>query len=185
MTESPGHIPPERIQQYIDGALAEADRRVVATHLDACQTCRAAWVGFSRIDGSLKHLPREKASRSLSAAVLDRLNLTPQRDRAYVLLTHTGTVFAFLLVAAILVGVFLWTGVIDLGGGESDSGATGWLVAAGDTLGGAAEGAGVMTAKFVSFFSSQGGSAVLVFGVAVVGLLGVADFLFRKRSLHH
>lgn len=101
------------------------------------------------------------------------------------LLTHTGTVFAFLLVAAILVGVFLWTGVIDLGGGESDSGATGWLVAAGDTLGGAAEGAGVMTAKFVSFFSSQGGSAVLVFGVAVVGLLGVADFLFRKRSLHH
>ena len=183
MTES--HIPPEQIQQYIDGSLADADRRTVAAHLDACRSCRTVWTGFSRIDGSLKHLPREKASRSLSASVMERLNLAPRRDGTYMLLRHTGTVFAFLVVSAILVGVFLWTGVIDLGGVESDPGTTGWLGGAGESIVGAAEGAGIMTAKFVSFFSSQGGSAVLVFGVAVVGFLGLADFLFRRRSLHH
>ncbi len=185
MTESPEHISSGKLHQYIDGALADAGRQAVATHLDACPACRAAWSGFVRIDGSLKHLPLEKAPRSLTASVMDRLNLAPQRDRAFVLLTHTGTVFAFLVVAAILIGVFLWTGVIDLGGGESDPGTSGWVGAAGVTLAGAAQGAGIMTTKVFSFFSSQGGTAVLLFGVAVVGFLGVADFLFRRGPLRH
>jgi predicted anti-sigma-YlaC factor YlaD len=185
MTESPEHISSGILHQYIDGTLADPDLRAVATHLDGCPACRAAWAAFVRIDGSLKHLPLEKAPRSLTASVMDRLNLTPRRDRAYVLLTHTGTVFAFLVVAAILIGVFLWTGVIDPGGGESDPGTPEWLGAAGDTLAGAAQGAGSMTTKFFSFFSSQGGAAVLLFGVVVVGFLGVADFLFRRGSLRN
>jgi anti-sigma factor RsiW len=185
MKELTEHVPLGKIQQYVDGALAETDRRAVTLHLDACRTCRAAWVGFSRLDGSLKRMPREHASPSLAATVMNRLNITPPRDSAYALLKHTGTVFAFLVVAAILIGVFLWTGVITLGGGETDPGITGWFAAAGDTFAGAADGAGTLTARFVSFFSSQGGSAVVVFGVAVLGFLGVADFLFRKGSLRH
>lgn len=185
MTELPGHVAAEKLQHYLDGTLDPTDRQAVGAHLDACPVCRAALGSFSRIDASLKRFPRERASRSLAASVLDSLNLSPRRDRTFELLRHTGAAFAFLVVSAILVGVFAWTGVIDLGGGDADGGTSGLLAGAGDSFAGAAQGAGAMMAKFFAYFSSQGGAAVLLFGVAVVGILGAADFFFRRSSLRH
>ena len=185
MMQSPEHISNEVLQHYADGHLPGAKERDVAAHIVDCVICRTALADYTRIGNSLKHLALVKASPSFTGTVLQRLNIVPRRDRVYALLMHTGTAFAFLLVAAILAAVFSWMGVSDQGTGEGDGGAMSWLGTAGDAIARTAGGTGTLTAKIVSYFTLQGGTAILLFGVAVVGLLAAADYLLQKRSIRH
>jgi predicted anti-sigma-YlaC factor YlaD len=181
MKEMKRHYTLETLQQYVDGSLGEGERVAVADHLTACSVCRAAQADLVRIHRSLEHFPLEKSEPSFTPSVLRQLNLAPSRDLIYRLLTHTGTMFAFLLVAAVVTAVFVLTGVIDVSGGEGGGETQGILGPMGDAL----TGIGSLAAKLTAYVGSQAGVTVLLFGILVVGFLGVADFVFRTRSVRH
>ena len=181
MKEHQTHYTSEMLQQDIDGALEEGVRAAIAHHLASCRTCRARREELALIDGSLKRLPREHAAPSFTAAVLRQLNLAPSRDLIYPLLKHAGTLFAFLLVSAVVITVVVLSGVLDTAGGEGGGEVQGLLTPMGDAL----SGIGLLAAKFGTYFGSQSGVALFMFGVIVVGFLGVVDFVLKTRSVRH
>lgn len=73
---------PERITGYVDGALDDAERAAVESHLDSCEACRAQVADERTIRAQLKALPAVEPSRSLERQVRRELRATaPSRLR--------------------------------------------------------------------------------------------------------
>ncbi len=76
------HIEP-LLQDYLDGALDEARRRQVATHLDVCPSCHAAWERLHVVADDLAALPRQIApSRDLWPEIEAQLASPPPSRRS-------------------------------------------------------------------------------------------------------
>jgi anti-sigma factor RsiW len=70
----------ERLDDYVDGTLAEGDFQEVELHLASCEECRKAERGLRRILAEAASLPRQKApERDLWPGIAERLR--PQAMR--------------------------------------------------------------------------------------------------------
>jgi len=64
----------ERLDDFVDAALAPADARAVTEHLAGCASCRAVADGLHRLLGDARELPREVApARDLWPAIERRI----------------------------------------------------------------------------------------------------------------
>jgi len=73
---------PERITGYVDGALDDAERAAVESHLASCDACRAQVEDERAIRARLKALPPVEPSRSLERQVRHQLRASaPSRLR--------------------------------------------------------------------------------------------------------
>jgi len=68
----------ERISDYLDGQLQDAERREIAAHLDACQTCRAEIEAFQKTVDLVRSLPLVPAPEGFADRILQRaLHVAP------------------------------------------------------------------------------------------------------------
>ncbi|MCU0722199.1 MAG: zf-HC2 domain-containing protein [Planctomycetes bacterium] len=68
----------ERISDYLDGQLPDAERRELAAHLDACQACRAEVEAFQKTVDLVRDLPLTPAPEGLADRIFERtLHLAP------------------------------------------------------------------------------------------------------------
>ena len=78
--------------------------------------------------------------------------------------------------------ILFWTGVLDFGlTGEGGSSEPSWPGIVPGMLTRFATGGVELMEKYLSILASLGGIPVWMFAAAVVGTLGVADFLLRRR----
>lgn len=71
------HPSEERIQEWLDGRLSEADRADVAAHLDACPACRAEVEAWSSLWTDLSSLPSLAPGSALSSRILASVRTEP------------------------------------------------------------------------------------------------------------
>lgn len=69
----PPHLTDETLNEYLDAALAPADRAAAAAHLAACQSCEARLTALRALFANLEALPAVPLTRDLAPAVLRAL----------------------------------------------------------------------------------------------------------------
>ncbi len=76
------HLPPERIQDYLDGLLPRRHAAGTGAHLEVCDGCREKVKGWERVFGALESLDRLAPSAGFSARVMARVRIpTPAPAR--------------------------------------------------------------------------------------------------------
>ncbi len=77
----PPHLTDEALNEYLDAALAPAERAAAAAHLAACQPCTARLDTLRALFADLEALPAVPLARDLAPAVLRALpTATPMRN---------------------------------------------------------------------------------------------------------
>jgi hypothetical protein len=71
----------DRLSEYLDGDLAEAETAALESHLDACATCRETLAGLRRIVVRARSLEDRPPSRDLWSGVATRIGAGPSRRR--------------------------------------------------------------------------------------------------------
>lgn len=75
MRDETQHMDTERLQAYADGTIAESDRVVVASHLQACVLCAGAVEEWRSLFGTLAALPRLAPRPGFSDRVMARVQV--------------------------------------------------------------------------------------------------------------
>ncbi len=70
-----GHLPPERIQDYLEGLLPSRLAARARAHLGACESCRNEAGAWERVFGSLGTLERFEPSSGFAQEVMARVSL--------------------------------------------------------------------------------------------------------------
>lgn len=136
----------ERLDEWVEGSLAEADRREVAAHLETCEACRAEAAEVGELRSAAAGLPREiRPPRDLWPAIdarLDADEVVPlRRARPASGLSRWGLVaaaLALVLVTAVVTAMLTrrWDQAMALRHQRAEEGAT---VAVGTAPGGVAD----------------------------------------------
>lgn len=71
----------DRLSEYLDGDLAEAETAALEAHLDGCATCRETLAGLRRVVVRARSLEDRPPSRDLWSGVATRIGAGPSRRR--------------------------------------------------------------------------------------------------------
>lgn len=99
----PGHIPDERLHDYVDGALGPEEKRAVELHLTACLSCRRDEEALRGLTADLAALPKEiPPLRDLRPGIAERIaaSSAPSPRQAIHVLRYPLAAAAILLVVA-------------------------------------------------------------------------------------
>lgn len=77
-----GHVPPERLQAFVDGALGRAPAAAVRRHLGACAGCRSEAQRWAALTGALGALSRLAPSPGFADAVMRHVRVVPAQGPA-------------------------------------------------------------------------------------------------------
>lgn len=72
------HLPADRLQEYVEGALPRAAAESVARHLSTCDACHGEAQAWSALFESLSELPRLSPAEAFADRVLDRVSPEPR-----------------------------------------------------------------------------------------------------------
>lgn len=178
------HYTSEQLNMFLDGRMAEGDRRRMQDHLSTCTRCRSAFDTLSRIDAALRRLPLAGVGPDFTRSVMDRVLATQRPSFAFRLLEKLPYIFGLLVVLGIMVASFVLTGVFD--GSQLEQGrsvATSVAGKAGEVLTGAA---GMFTAWLVRYFPFAFGKdsmGVAVFAAAVIAMLAAVDRVVTRKVM--
>ena len=177
------HCSTGELHLLIDGALSRARGEEVTAHLRSCAGCASRHRMLARFDSAVRSLPLSLAGPDFTGRVMASLDHLMPAPRAFRFFTWMACQVGFLIVLALMAGVFILTGVI-----QPEQ------LTAGNSVAGNAFGAvdGVLSSlsAFVSASvrefnpAAHAGSFLIAFSAAVVVLLlALLDRNFNKRSL--
>jgi anti-sigma factor RsiW len=107
-----GHLEPELLDAYAEGALTEEKRLQVIRHLATCVDCRARLEGHRRLAELVAHLPLEAAPDDLVAKIQLRIaQVMTGRGRAQQL-RRLGWLSLILAAAGLVLVGFAWQKLI-------------------------------------------------------------------------
>jgi anti-sigma factor RsiW len=109
------HCTEDELHSLIDGGLSPAAEEETAAHLRSCPACRNRHGFLLRFDAAVKGIPLSAAGPGFTGAVMSRLDLSLPSPRAFRFFTWVAYQLGFLVVAAVMSGVFLVTGTIQPG----------------------------------------------------------------------
>lgn len=75
------HPPEERLSEYLDGTLAEAEATALETHLEACQACRELLADLRRVLARAQALEDRAPREDLWPGVAAAIGAAPRRAR--------------------------------------------------------------------------------------------------------
>lgn len=183
MTEQ--HISAEDLQAYLDRTPGDERNHTIHSHLRGCSRCRHALESLRRVDRELRRMPLERAGAAFTASVMHSLGLAGSPKKKFALVENLAYVSALMIVLGVLLGVFLWTGVIktaDLTEGQS---VVQDLLGAGTTM--VAGAVGVLQRWLLEFFPFAFGNGAFGILLAVVGvtlLLALIDRVAGRYLAH-
>jgi len=175
------HIPEDELQGFVDGRLGVERVKALETHVKGCLECQRSLETIRQIDGALHGMALERTSAAFTVSVLQRLALSSAKRRTS-FFANAASLFASLIVLAVLLSVFIWTGVIDttqiagaqlLGseviakGGQAVSESVSWLES--------------WLRTYFSFAFGKGSLQVSVSVVVVAMVLALVDHAARRR----
>lgn len=86
MTDSLVHPEPDRLEAFVEGTLPDADRAVVAFHVQQCAVCQQELEEWRALFGALASLPRPEPLPGFAARVMAEVRVTrpwPTRAAAW------------------------------------------------------------------------------------------------------
>lgn len=177
MIQPDEHCTSEELQLLADGS--PVNEQHVREHLGRCVRCRTVFTEFSRLHHALQSLPLERASPEFTHRVLSRLYIPVRTPLMFRAIGYLGYCFGFAIVLGIMLGVFLFTGVVNSGHIETGqtiigelSGKVGSLI--------------VETALLIGIYVPAFGSGAINISaivLLVLIMLGITDrFIGRKLS---
>jgi anti-sigma factor RsiW len=109
------HCTEDELHSLIDGSLSSADKGETAAHLRACPACASRHGFLLKFDAAVKSIPLSAAGSGFTDSVMSRLDLSLPTPRTFRFFTWMAYQVGFLVVAAVMAGVFLVTGTIQPG----------------------------------------------------------------------
>lgn len=182
MTES--HCTPDDIHALIDGMLPSGEAERAFAHMRRCEACDSRYHFLLRFDAAVKRLPLTPAGRGFTDAVMAKLEVSFPSPRAFRFFTWIAYQFGMLIVAGLMFGVFIATGIILPGQIEAGKGVAGEGLALLDAL--VVRGAGFLSGWLNAALPpvSAGTLAVsFVTGLVLLTLL-VIDKNITKKQLN-
>ncbi len=172
------HCTEGEIQSFVDGTLATEDAGRVRDHLNACPRCCAVARGERKLGVAIRRLPRARVGRGFTDSVMVRIGVAPRSPLAFRLFSNLAYVVGLAVVCGIMAGVFVLTGVQDVG----PSGNAGSL--ARETLAvvsGAFSDLSLWIAAFLPYAFGRSAAGISVLVVAAIGAIAVVDRLVLRR----
>ena len=106
------HCTTDELQMLIDGSLPRHGNRSAAAHMRECPACRSRYEYLLRFDGAVRGLPLAEAGEGFTDSVMSRLEISLPAPRGFRCIPWVAYQAALVLVAAIVAGVFVLTGLI-------------------------------------------------------------------------
>lgn len=106
------HCNADDLQALIDGALPGDGNPGAAAHVRECPLCRSRYEFLLRFDGAVRSLPVEEAGAGLTGSIMSRLESVLPAPRGFRFITWMACQAGLFVVAAVMVGVFIVTGLI-------------------------------------------------------------------------
>lgn len=111
MSGSVRHPEEEVLEEY---ASLRTSRPDIEEHLRNCPECRSTVRALQSVGKALRALPREYPGKHLTEAVLRRAGIDPGSPKLDAMLAILAGTFCLLFLSAMVLGVFLLTGVVSL-----------------------------------------------------------------------
>jgi hypothetical protein len=177
------HCSTDQMQSLIDGTISRTEREIVTYHMRDCPECMVRYQSMLKFDGVLRSLPLTEAGSGFTDAVMAKLDLSLPATRAFRFFTWIAYQLGLIVVAGLMAGVFVLTGLIgpeQLETGQSVAGE-----ALGYVDGFLSSGLGLITAWLRSVIPvpSSGSLGIFCATVVVLLLLLLVDRNLSRRSL--
>ncbi len=173
------HVTNEQLQMTLDGRLSEAERGEILRHVQQCAVCTAAYRGLRQLDEGLRELPVTATSAGFTRKLMGEILPSGHLSLAFRIVENLAYLFAALFVLGIIAVVFIATGVVDTAQvSQSEGVVSSYVTATGDWLGQTMQ---TGTAWLQRYLPGQGGSNIILFGIAVLGGLALLDRLLHRR----
>jgi len=180
------HCSSEQIQALVDHRLREPERVVVESHLSVCEACSKVLASSLRLDASLRSLPLEGVGTEFTRRVMLKLQTKPKSPFLFRVLENVAYLFGLSIVLAVMLTVFLWTGVIDSSKVETGENAVAAILSdAGDVV---SRGIGYIDSvlhEYLPFVFGKGSVTISMFVAVVVCLLALTDRIVGRWLIHH
>jgi hypothetical protein len=178
ITQHPGD---DALQAFIDDRNAAPG---VREHLEVCPRCREITRMLGRLDTGLRELPLERTASSFTEDVMARIGPGGSASTAFRILGSIVHLLGLFAVLAVMVAIFLYTGVLEVGQVQEGGTAVQKLM---ESSGGAVSGGLAAFSAFVrralpfAFLGKSGVISLLM--VIVVACLAAADRVLGRRFL--
>lgn len=175
------HPTDEQIQEYIDARHAVPE---VKEHMESCSRCRQVLRVMARVEHGLKTLPPERTREQFTESILARLRPGSSSPLLFRLLGSVASLVGLFIVLAVMLGVFLFTGVIEMG--QVTEGGTKAQQIFQEAGGVVSAQVGALTAllkEYLPFAFGSGSIGITRVVLLVVSALAVADRVFGRRYI--
>jgi anti-sigma factor RsiW len=178
------HCTADEIHLLIDGSLSPGGRETTTAHLRACPACTSLYEFLLRFDVAVKGLPLTGAGAGFTDSVMAKIDLSLPAPRGFRFFTWFAYQIVLFLVTALMVGVFIVTGLIQPDQVEAGKSMAGEALGMLDAL--VATGAGVIAGWMRSLIPVPSAGSFMIFlgtGLVLLMLL-LVDRNFTKNPLH-
>jgi len=178
------HCTPDELYALIDGNLSPLGRAAAAAHIGECSTCASRNRLLMSFDRSVRSLPLEGTDPGFTASLMAKIELTLPAPRSFRLFTWIACQVGLLVTAAVVVGVFVLTGLIQPVQLEAGKGVAGDMLRSLDLI--IASGAGLVAGWSRTLIPPvPAGSLTVWSGTAfVILVLVLLDRNFSRKPLH-
>ncbi len=106
------HCTPDELQVLIDGGVPRDGSMSTAAHVRECPACRSQYEFLLRFDGAMRSLPLAEAGEGFTESVMSRLDIVLPAPRGFRFIAWMAYQASLIIVAALMAGVFMLTGLI-------------------------------------------------------------------------
>ena len=177
----PQHPTDQQLQEYMDARHAVPG---VREHLQSCPHCRQVLRVMARVEHGLKTLPPERTGEQFTESILARLQPGSSSPLLFRLLGSIASLVGLFLVLAVMLGVFLFTGVIEMGPvTEGGTKAQQVFQEAGGVVSAQVGAFTALLKEYLPFAFGTGSIGITLVVLLVVSALAIADRVFGKRYI--
>jgi anti-sigma factor RsiW len=179
------HVTSDQLQEYIDGRMTAEMAGRVGQHFGVCEKCRSAHALMRGIDIALRHQQLEQVSAGFTHTLMAKINLSEKPSLVFSFFEKIPYLLGLAVVLAVMVTVFVVTGVMQWGevSGTGDSTSQA-LTAIGSGMNHAFASLSVLLSEYFPFLFGNKALAVVVFVMIGLGFLAVADRIYSGRLTH-
>ena len=179
------HLSNGEIQDYIGGALPTRERERVDGHLRLCRTCRSTHHALAEVDRALRSLPVERLDPAFTRKVMSRIPLVHKAPFAFRLLENLAPLFALFVVVAVLLTIFVMSGVIDVRQvSEGQNKIQEFFAGSASVVGSGVSSFSAWLAEYAPFAFGAGSLGITGSIFAVVLTLALLDRVLSRKLVH-
>lgn len=184
MNNPKNHLSSEQIQVYVDGGMSDLERSSVESHLASCSACRISLISMRRIDAALRSLEIERTRPEFTSAVMNKLGVVPKSPLIFRAVEKFAYFFGLLIVLGIMLAAFLVTGIVEMRQiQQTESVASGVYSQLTGNVMSAFNAVSQWLVEYLPFVFGKGSLNIVLFVVAVLFALAVADRLIGNKML--